>query len=108
MHKRSPRTNFIMKVLTTAADLANLESDCSKDIILFMKLCLKCVHDLVSISSLVPENFDHHSLIVIHSECDNDDKMNHIVKLDSIRLTCGAVQLIRMSCDESRSPQLTL
>jgi hypothetical protein len=60
--------NFVVQVLTAASYLCNPESDCSKLIGMFDKLCLYSVYNLASIRSLIPEKFDNHSLIILHQK----------------------------------------
>jgi hypothetical protein len=64
--RRSSGPNFIRQVLTTDRCLSNSESNCSKLLSTFTRLCLKSVCNVASISSVVQKIFDDHSLIIFH------------------------------------------
>jgi hypothetical protein len=66
IQSRSSSANFVMEVLTTEPYLSNPESNYSKFVDMFIKLCLKSGCDLVGIDFFVLEKSDDHSLIILH------------------------------------------
>jgi hypothetical protein len=66
IQRMSSGVNFIMEVLTTEPYLCNPESNRSKCISMFIKLCLKSVCNFMCIDSLVP-SFQRNRMITLWS-----------------------------------------
>jgi hypothetical protein len=78
-----------MQVLTAAPYLCNPELDCSKLISMFNKLYLQFSYNLAGISSLVPEKFDDHSLIIVNLKhtfngLSSPDQEDHFLKSHTV------------------------
>jgi hypothetical protein len=68
IERRSSSANFVIEVLTTESDVSNPESNYSKFVAMFTKLCLKSGCNFVGVDSLFPDKSNNHSLIMFHDK----------------------------------------
>jgi hypothetical protein len=104
-----------MEALTTHPRLCNWESNRSKFISMFIKLCLQSICNLASVGPLVEEKFNDCSLIMVYWKCilngfsstkwDNNSVFSPILETDLIYVTSRRVPIVEISIREMRSPE---
>jgi hypothetical protein len=102
-----------MDVLTTEPCLSNLESNCSKFVGMFIKLCLKSGCNLVGVDSFVPEKSNDHFLIILyhkqilnefeHPEWKDDFPESDTVKSNLIYLAFRRLHTVEIYCHERQT-----
>jgi hypothetical protein len=116
--RRSSGANFIPEVSTTEPYLDNPESDRSKCMSMFTKLCLKSVCNFIRIDSLVPEKSNARSLITPHpkltfngfqsTKWENNYAISRILETDFLCLFFRRVHALEINLRERWAPGLSM